>query len=158
MPKCNNVNCKINKGICDKQHKCFTCHEYLHAFCGRFYYDDEGYAVDSVEYPVNCFKCHELLNNETDSNNEKANSKPRRQKKDKSGISGNAKPTAGTSTNQKPTKSPSESKSNENEIQTSSGGRPKRLTRSSFNSDQKKSPENKKESKEDDDAEVSRQF
>ena len=158
MPKCNNVNCKINNGLCDEQHRCYTCHEYIHMLCGHDYYDKAGNIVENLTFPKNCFRCHEVLKDKDGGKNKSGNNKVRRQKKDRKGTTARKKASIRSSTNENeketPTKSASPSKSNENEIQNSTRGTKKRSTRSSFDSNEKKSTENKKDSNDQDDPEV----
>ena len=56
---CCGDQCVVVGKKCDHQHKCFGCKQYLHAICGKPYYDKEGNVVEDLVYPRMCFKCHD---------------------------------------------------------------------------------------------------
>ena len=56
--KCCELNCKINNGYCDTQHKCGGCKGYIHGICGHDYYDDEENLVENLAFPKKCTQCH----------------------------------------------------------------------------------------------------
>ena len=66
MPKCKNPTCKINQGICDTQHRCFTCGAYFHMMCSyTILVKDNGQEWESLQYPGNCFECNKKRSNQS---------------------------------------------------------------------------------------------
>ena len=70
MPTCKNPTCNINQGICDTQHRFFTCGAYFHVMCSyTITIKEDGQEWDSLQYPGNCFKCNKKKSNQTISMN-----------------------------------------------------------------------------------------
>ena len=75
--KCCELNCKINNGYCDTQHKCGGCKGYIHAICGHDYYED-GKLVENLSFPKKCTPCHLASKKDKDQTSKKgARTSPR---------------------------------------------------------------------------------
>ena len=56
--RCCEIGCLINKGFCDRQHRCPGCKLFIHAICGHDYYDKAGNVVENLAFPKMCTKYH----------------------------------------------------------------------------------------------------
>ena len=58
MFQCSNPTCTINKGKCDKQHRCFTCGSFTHRMClFDITVKETGDYWDDLAFPGNCVGC-----------------------------------------------------------------------------------------------------
>ena len=64
MHKCKFPSCKINKGMCDSQHRCFTCGDYMHIMCSySIMVKETGEYWEHISFPGNCYECNEDIRN-----------------------------------------------------------------------------------------------
>ena len=65
MFQCSNPTCTINKGKCDKQHRCFTCGSFTHRMClFDITVKETGDYWDDLVFPGNCVGCNKNAKNQ----------------------------------------------------------------------------------------------